>query len=107
VAPGGEATLAVRVANRAASEVRGEAQLLSPFGTWDAGGADVAAGPWTQGFAVAAGAEVVLRYTVRAPGNARPGARWWAAVKVSAFGRVHYTAAIAVGVADDAAQPPV
>jgi hypothetical protein len=100
VAPGGQATLAVRLTNRAASEIRGEAQLLSPFGTWGAGPGDVLAGPWTQGFAVPAGASRLLHCGVRAPGDARPGALWWAAVKVSAFGRVSYSAAVPVLVTD-------
>jgi len=98
LAPGGQATLTVELTNRAASEVRGEAQLLSPFGTWDAAPGEVVTGPWTQGFAVPAGATLQLHYAVRAPGDARPGAAWWAAVKVSTFGQVAYTATVPVTV---------
>jgi Glycosyl hydrolases family 38 N-terminal domain/Alpha mannosidase middle domain len=96
--PGGEATLTVDLTNHAASEVRGEAQLLSPFGTWATAPGGVAIGPWTQGFAVPPGATRQLHCVVRAPGDARPGAAWWAAVKVGAFGRVAYTATVPVSV---------
>ncbi len=89
--PAGHATLTLELANHARTEMRGEAQLLSPFGTWGAGPGDVLVTPWTQGFAVPAGGRTQLHYTVRAPGDVRPGAQWWAGVKVSAFGNVHYT----------------
>ena len=36
IAAGGRGELAVRLANRAASPIRGEAQLISPFGSWAA-----------------------------------------------------------------------
>jgi hypothetical protein len=35
---------------------------------------------------------------VSVPGTARPGARWWALVKVVYFGRVRYSTAIPVTV---------
>ncbi|GAA3230233.1 glycoside hydrolase family 38 N-terminal domain-containing protein [Nonomuraea helvata] len=98
IVPGGWATLTVELVNDARTEVRGEAQLLSPFGTWGAGTGEVLSGPWTQGFAVPARGRVPLRFTVRAPGDARPGAHWWAAVKVCGFGRVHYTRTLPVEV---------
>ena len=50
LAPGGEAELLVRVTSGLASEVHGEAQLISPFGTWEM------LGPWTQGLRLAPGA---------------------------------------------------
>ena len=87
--PGGEAELLVRVTSGLASEVHGEAQLISPFGTWEL------AGPWTQGFSLAPGAGTVLRFTVTAPATARPG-RWWALVKVMYYGRVRYTEAAGI-----------
>jgi hypothetical protein len=89
VTPGGEAELLVRVTSGLASEVHGEAQLISPFGTWEL------LGPWTQGFSLAPGAGTVLRFAVRAPATARPG-RWWALVKVMYYGRVRYTEATSV-----------
>jgi hypothetical protein len=96
LAPGERGELVVRLANRSRSQIRGEAQLVSPFGTWDA------ITPWAQGFAVEPGAEVMVRYDVAAPAAARPGAQWWALVKVCYFGRVRYTAAIRVSIGDEA-----
>ncbi len=100
LAPGERGELGVRLINRARSQIRGEAQLLSPFGTWDA------ISPWTQGFVAEPGAEVTARYQVRAHHSAtgagatpRPGAQWWALVKVSYFGRVRYTKPIRVSIA--------
>ncbi len=39
LAPGGEAELLVRLTSGLASELHGEAQLISPFGTWETAGA--------------------------------------------------------------------
>ena len=75
-----------------ASPLRGEAQLVSPFGSWDA------LGPWTLGFAAEPGAAVTLGYRVAMPPGARPGAHWWALVKVMYFGRVRYSPAVPVTV---------
>jgi alpha-mannosidase len=80
----------VRLENRARSEIRGEAQLVSPYGTWET------ITPRTRGFAVRPAAARTLRYTVRAPATARPGSHVWALVKVTYFGRVAYTQAIPV-----------
>ena len=96
LAPGERGELVVRLVNRARSQIRGEAQLVSPFGTWDA------ITPWTQSFTVEPGAQVTARYEVAAPAasaTARPGAKWWALVKVCYFGRVRYTRAIHVSIA--------
>jgi hypothetical protein len=90
--PGGHTELTVRISNRLASQLRGEAQLVSPFGTWQA------LGPWTMGFAAEPGADVTIRYPVAMPATARPGAQWWALVKVMYFGRVRYTPAVPVTV---------
>jgi alpha-mannosidase len=87
---GGGGELAVRLANRAASPVRGEAQLISPFGSW------AAVHPWTCGFAILPGKDVTLRYHVRVPVTTRRGTQWWAMVKVMYFGRLHYTSSIPV-----------
>ncbi len=80
VRPGGAGELAVRVANRAASPVRGEAQLLSPYGSWPA------LHPWTRGFSVSPGKEVTLRYHVGVPITTRRGTQWWTMVKLMYFG---------------------
>jgi hypothetical protein len=92
LAPGGCATLAVRLVNRTASVIRGESQLVSPWGTWRE------ARPWTQGFTAGPGETVRLGYTVALPAAARPGSQWWALAKVMYFGRVHYTETVQIRV---------
>jgi hypothetical protein len=87
--PGSDGELQVRVTSGLASELRGEAQLVSPFGSWEM------LEPWTQGFSVAPGASTVLRFAVHVPVTARH-AQWWALVKVMYYGRVRYTEAIPV-----------
>ena len=56
------------------SPVRGEAQLVSPFGSW------AQTGPWTRGFAAAPGQDLDLRFAVTAPGRGAggcsTGGRW-------------------------------
>ena len=93
--PGGRAELTVSVTSRLASEVHGEAQLVSPFGTWSM------LAPPTQGFSAMPQTPVVLRFEVAAPATARPGSRWWALVKVMYFGRVRYSDAIPVSIDAD------
>ncbi len=80
IRPGAAGELAVRVASRAASPVRGEAQLISPYGSW------AAVHPWTRGFSVSPGKDVTLRYHVRVPITARRGTQWWTMVKLMYFG---------------------
>ena len=92
LAPGGTASLAVGLSSGLASQLRGEAQLVSPFGSWEA------LGPWTQGFQIGPGGRATLSFPVRVPATARPGTRWWALVKVMYFGRVRYTEAVPVTV---------
>ena len=94
IAAGRPGELAVRLANRAASPIRGEAQLISPFGSW------AAVHPWTRGFAVSPGKEITLRYHVRVPVTTRRGTQWWTMVKLMYFGRLHYTSAVPVDVRD-------
>jgi hypothetical protein len=85
IAPGRCATLAMRLANRTASVIRGESQLISPFGTWQQ------ATPWTRGFTAGPGETITVGYTVMVPAGARPGSEWWALAKVMYFGRARYT----------------
>ena len=85
IRPGGSAAIEVLVRNRTQSAIRGEAQLLSPHGSWRL------TGPWTTGFALNAGAEQTLRFGVTVPASARCGQQWWAIVKVMYFGRLQYT----------------
>ena len=96
VAPGGRARVTLRLTNRAASALRGEAQLLSPYGTWGEPGDDLAVTPWTQGFALPASATRELTFTVTAPPAARAGGRWWALARITCFGAVAYTAAVSL-----------
>jgi alpha-mannosidase len=95
VAPGGRDELLVSVTSGAASELRGEAQLVSPFGAWQM------LSPPAQGFSIAPDTPTVLRFGLAAPATARPGTRWWALVKVMYYGRVRYTEAVPVIIAAD------
>jgi hypothetical protein len=80
------------VANTTASQIRGEAQLVSPFGTW------AALPRWTCGFSAEPGAVQTLSFPVQVPASARPGQHWWALVKVMYFGRLRYSEPVAVTV---------
>jgi alpha-mannosidase len=91
--PGGQADLVVRVTSHLASELRGEALLVSPFGTWDL------LGSTAQAVTLAPEASTELRYHLTAPATARPGSHWWGLVKLMYFGRVWYTEAVPVIVA--------
>jgi alpha-mannosidase len=93
LSPGGTAALIVRVTSELASELRGEAQLVSPWGTWDL------TADSSQAVVLAPGASTEVRYELRAPATARPGEHWWGLVKLMYFGRVWYTEAIPVIVA--------
>jgi hypothetical protein len=83
--PGEAGEVAVRLRNATASPIRGEAQLVSPFGSWEP------ARPWVQGFTALPDADATLRFTLGAPPSARPGQHWWAIVKVAYFGRCRFT----------------
>jgi len=96
VSPGGSAQVTLRLTNRSAAPLRGEAQLLSPFGTWGEPGDDIAVTPWTQAFTVPASATSDLTFTVTAPPGARTGGRWWALARITCFGTVAYTAPVSL-----------
>jgi hypothetical protein len=89
VAPGERASLRLSLRNCVASEIRGEAQVISPYDTWDF------IGPWTQGFAVDAGEATIVDFDIAPPPGTPPG-DWWALVKIMYFGRLHYTQSVAV-----------
>jgi alpha-mannosidase len=91
VAAGQRASLRLALRNCVAGEIRGEAQIISPYDTW--GFID----PWTQGFAVEAGEETVVEFSVTPPASTPAGA-WWALVKVMYFGRLIYTESIPIEV---------
>lgn len=88
VAPGGSGSFTLRVASQLASSLRGQVQLLSPFGSW--GPDDL----WEQPVRVPAGGTTELVFPVSVPLDARPGQRWWLLAKVMYFGRVRYTESI-------------
>jgi alpha-mannosidase len=81
--------LRVSLRNLAASEIRGEAQILSPHETWPL------ISPWTQAFAVAPGATETLTFTVEPPYDFA-GGTYWALVKIMYFGRLHYTESVPI-----------
>jgi hypothetical protein len=88
LAPGATGTVEVRVASHLASELRGEAQLLSPFGAWDA------VPGWVAPVRAGAGATATLSFPVTVPATARPGWESWLLVKLMYFGRVRYSETI-------------
>ncbi len=87
LAPGNQGRIEVRLTNLVAGEIRGEAQIVSPFDTWPM------ISPWTQGFEVSGGETTDLSFQVSVPHDCRSG-RYWALIKVMYFGRLHYTEAI-------------
>jgi alpha-mannosidase len=94
LAPGEAGELTARVTSGLASELRGEAQLISPIGTWET------AGPWTQPVRVSPGGATTLGFTVRVPATAVPGWQSWLLVKLMYFGRVRYSHAVPLVVSE-------
>ncbi|GAA2391026.1 NEW3 domain-containing protein [Nonomuraea africana] len=90
--PGDTTALIVRLANTTAGTIRGEAQLASPWGTWELLPSVI------QGFTVAPGAEVEVSFPVTVPADA-PEIRSWALAKVMWFGRCQYAPAVPLEVA--------
>ncbi len=90
LAPGERGEFVVRITNQTAGSLRGEAQLISPFGMWEA------AQTWTRAFAAPPGYTTTLRFPVRPLATARPGVHRWVLAKVSYFGRVRYSPAAGV-----------
>ena len=89
VVAGQSVELRVSVRNGAASEIRGEAQVLSPYDIWPV------LTPWTQGFAAGPGEESIVTFAVEPPYDF-PGGTYWALVKVMYFGRLLYCDSIAI-----------
>ena len=83
--PGESGAVKVRLSNTTGSELRGEAQLISPHGSW------AAVTPWSTGFSAGPGGSTTLAFNVAVPADARPGQRWWALVKLMFFGRLRYS----------------
>ncbi|MCK2221402.1 NEW3 domain-containing protein [Actinomadura sp. ATCC 31491] len=85
--PGDRTALTLRLRNSTADEIRGEAQLASPWGTWSLLPQVV------QGFTVASGEAVEVSFPVEVPEDA-PAGHAWALAKVMWFGRCQYTPAV-------------
>ena len=88
VAPGERATIGIVMTNRTAAQIRGELQLLSPVETWPY------VSPWAQGFALGPGQRSRAEAWVHGPESG-----WlssWALFKVTYFGRLWYSAAVAL-----------
>jgi alpha-mannosidase len=90
IRPGGTGAAEVLIRNRTRTAIHGEAQLISPFGSWGQ------TRPWTTDFALAAGGEATKRFDIAIPAAARSGEQWWAIVKVMYFGRVQYSEPVEV-----------
>ncbi|MEU8384131.1 NEW3 domain-containing protein [Streptosporangium sp. NPDC048865] len=95
LAPGGSGRLTAVLRNHAGFDIRGEAQVISPWGTWDA--VRTASRP----LAVAAGGGAELHVDVTVPPGTRAGS-WWVLLKCMWFGRLSYSPAVPLLVRDDA-----
>jgi uncharacterized membrane protein len=89
---GQRGTISVALSSTARDEIRGELQLVSPWGTWDHIPTVV------RGFVLAAGEHSTVDFPVAVPAGADPG-HAWAVAKVMWFGRCQYTAAVRLVVA--------
>ncbi len=91
VSPGNVATVGLVLSNRTLSEIRGELQIASPWGTWE-----WVARP-TRGFVVPAGGTSRVEIEVAPPVDATPGHAWLMA-KVMWFGRAQYAETVRIEV---------
>ncbi|TDC04187.1 glycoside hydrolase [Nonomuraea longispora] len=85
--PGDRTSLTLRLANTTSDEIRGEAQLASPWGTW------AMLPEVIQGFTVTAGETAEVSFPVEVPADATDG-HAWALAKVMWFGRCQYAPAV-------------
>ncbi|HEX3958941.1 MAG TPA: glycoside hydrolase family 38 C-terminal domain-containing protein [Trebonia sp.] len=88
LAPGTAGSLELRVSNHLGSELRGEVQVLSPYGAWGA------VPGWAVPVRADAGSTVTLSVPVTVPATAQPGWESWLLVKLMYFGRVRYSEAV-------------
>jgi uncharacterized membrane protein len=91
LAPGEAATLDVHVTSDARTPVHVQAQLISPWQTFEL------FPHWNTGAEIQARGERTLSFPVTVPAGTRPG-RWWAVVKLAAAGHLHYTEAVEIEV---------
>ncbi|MFF2121822.1 NEW3 domain-containing protein [Kitasatospora sp. NPDC058184] len=89
VVPGSRTALSLTLTNRTRGEIRGELQLVSPWGTWD-----VIADP-VRGFTVPAGSSSVVEFAVSVAESTDQGS-YWALAKVMWFGRCQYAPTVAL-----------
>ncbi|SDJ01995.1 glycoside hydrolase family 38 C-terminal domain-containing protein [Nonomuraea jiangxiensis] len=95
LSPGDRTTWTVRLRNLAGFGIRGEAQVISPWGTWNV--VDTA----VHAIEVPPGGEAELAVALDVPPDARPG-EWWALVKCMWFGQVSYSPAVPLRIAEAA-----
>ncbi|WP_328907391.1 NEW3 domain-containing protein [Streptomyces sp. NBC_00234] len=89
--PGGSGTVEVTLTSQVSTAVSVQAQLISPWGTFEL------FPTWNTGTEVPAHGASVIRFPVTVPAGTRPG-RWWAVVKLAAAGWLHYTEAVEIEV---------
>jgi hypothetical protein len=89
--PGRSTSIEVDLRSDAATAIAVQAQLISPWHTWE-----LFPSPNT-GVWIPAGDRVRLSFPVRVPPGHRPG-RWWALVKLAHAGQLHYSRPIEVEV---------
>jgi alpha-mannosidase len=87
VTPGSSSELVATLHSTAGFDLHGEAQVVSPWGTWELISAQ------SQGFAVPGGGSSQLVVPLVVPVNAPPG-EWWLLVKTMYFGQVSYSATV-------------
>ncbi|WP_406427059.1 NEW3 domain-containing protein [Streptomyces sp. NBC_00147] len=92
LAPGEAGTLDVHLTSDARTPVHVQAQLISPWQTFDL------FPQWNTGAEIPVRGEHMLSFPVSVPAGTRPG-RWWGVVKLAAAGHLHYTEAVEIEVA--------
>jgi hypothetical protein len=80
---GSAAVVSVLARNEARTEIRGELQAISPWGSWPM------IPHWREDVVIPAGATARLATVVRSPADTPPGL-WWLMLKLSYFGRCRY-----------------
>jgi alpha-mannosidase len=93
IAPGATATIALRLTNCTAGELRAEVQLLSPVETWPL------TGSWVKGVHLAPREQSRVEVAVRGPNQG--GLVSWALFKVTYFGRIWYSPAVSLRLGDN------
>ena len=91
VKAGESAVISVRIGTDAGADLAAEAQLISPWGTWEW------MGPAAQAVPLPAGGSTEIGFDVAPPAWVDPG-EWWALIRVGCAGRLVYTPAVKVTV---------